>query len=109
MTKNRRKHLSRTALYNTYENLFVKADGWTSNSAVFEIADNGVDINKIVVGKPVGPAGYASNGYVDPKSLNDFGCKALQERGWVGGFMNWMYAKGSSDYVNFGKGVSAQC
>ena len=34
-----------------------------------EMVNNGVDMNKIVVGKPVGPAGYASNGYVDPKEL----------------------------------------
>merc|ERR1712110_627597 len=61
-----------TEYYNTYDNLFVAADGWTAESAVKEMADNGIPLNKIVVGKPVGPAGYASNGYVDPAKLNEW-------------------------------------
>ena len=37
------------------------------------------------------------------------GCQAKGERNWVGGFMTWMYAKGSSDYVNFGTNMAAAC
>lgn len=95
--------------YSTYENLFIKADGWTSQSAVKEMWDNGVPLNKIVVGKPVGPAGYASNGYVDPSLLNDWGCQFQCETGWNGGYMNWMYSKGSQDYVNFGTAIAQHC
>ena len=95
--------------YTTYENLFIKADGWTSESAVKEMWQNGVPLNKIVVGKPVGPAGYASNGYVDPVLLNEWGCQFQCETGWYGGYMNWMYSKGSQDYVNFGNAIATKC
>lgn len=95
--------------YDTYENLFIKGDGWTVESAVFEMEKNGVPLNRIVVGKPAGPAGYANNGFIDYKSLHDMGCRAKEERNWVGGFMTWMYAKGSSDYVNFGTNMAASC
>lgn len=96
-------------LYTTYENLFVAAGSWVTNTAVFEIADNGVDINKLVVGKPVGPSGYASNGYIDPKTLHDMGCQAMRQRGWNAGFMNWMYAKDSEDWITFGNEVAKGC
>merc|ERR1712071_49758 len=56
--------------YDTYENLCIAADGWTAESAVLEMVNNGIPMDRIVVGKPVGPAGYASNGYVDPNDLN---------------------------------------
>ena len=55
------------------------------------MAGNGIPMNKIVVGKPVGPAGYASNGYVDPALLHEWGCMSKRDFEWTAGFMNWMY------------------
>merc|ERR1712110_786817 len=71
-----------TGYYDTYENLFIKAGGWTEESAVLEMANNGIPLNKIVVGKPVGPAGYANNGYVAPETLHEWGCRMKNEHEW---------------------------
>lgn len=95
--------------YDTYENLFIAADGWTAESAVLEMVNNGIPMDRIVVGKPVGPAGYASNGYVDPNDLNAWGCQFQHEYHWSGGFMNWMYTKGATDYVAFGEAIAKPC
>lgn len=96
-------------VYSTYENTYVKGDGWTSNSAIFEMIDNGIPAEKLVHGRPVGPAGYANSGYVDPNTLHEWGCRAYRERGITAGFMTWMYGKGKSDYVTWGQAITAEC
>jgi len=96
--------------YVDYSGLFLKADGWTSETAVLEMIQNGVEASQIVVGKPIGPVGFASNGYVDPNDLNSWTCQFEANHGYkIGGFMNWMYPGPNDSVIEFGKKVSAAC
>jgi len=99
--------------YTTYENLMINEgeDSWLAGSAVKEMIDSGVPVGKIVIGKPIGPTGYANNGYVPPIQLKEFACRFKTEFGLeVNGFMTWMYP-GSNDPLlgEFGSGVSQSC
>ncbi|KAJ3378006.1 hypothetical protein HDU84_008029 [Entophlyctis sp. JEL0112] len=78
--------------YDSCETLFYTANGWASKSAVFEIADQGVPLNKIVIGKPVTSAGVDSGatGYMDAQEMAD--CFATAEQyGWNAGVMGWRF------------------
>lgn len=75
--------------YSSYETLFIQNPSFPQ-SAVFEIINNGVPMHKVLVGKPV-KRSHAGTGYVDPKTLHDWGEKAFEQLGWFGGFMGWMY------------------
>ena len=62
-----------------------------------EMIINGVPPEKIVVGKPIGSRGYASNGYVSPKTLGLYLEKFKSDQNInIGGVMTWMYP-GSND------------
>ena len=95
--------------YNSYHDLF-EADKYQVHEAVFEVNKNGVPLNKIVVGKPIGATGYANNGFVEPKDLNEWGCLALKENGWRGGFLGWRYDKTEGEvYEKWGEEITNQC
>ena len=54
---------------------------------MFQIAANGVDLDKLVIGKPA-TASDASNGFIDPETLA--GCVAqAKDQGWDAGVMVW--------------------
>ena len=73
--------------YTTCDNLLNTSGGTFPGSALFEIASNGVDENKLVIGKPA-TANDASNGFIDPATLA--GCVAqAAEQGWNAGVMTW--------------------
>lgn len=55
-------------MYTTCTGLLTKSGGTFPGSSVFEISANGVDLNKIVIGKPAINSD-ASNGYMSPSSL----------------------------------------
>jgi len=96
--------------YVTYSSLFMKAVGWTAKTAVSEMIDNGIPADKIVVGKPIGPAGFASDGFVEASNLNDWSCEFEGSEGFrIGGFMNWMYPGPNDNLIQFGKAVSMAC
>ncbi|KAJ3207849.1 hypothetical protein HDU82_003245 [Entophlyctis luteolus] len=83
---------SSCSLDDSCETLFYTANGWASKSAVFEIADQGVPLNKIVIGKPVTSAGVDSGatGYMDAQEMAD--CFATAEQyGWNAGVMGWRF------------------
>jgi hypothetical protein len=51
--------------YDSYDELFIKASGSQFNgTSVKEIADRGISLEKIVVGKPLVPGDAANTGYV---------------------------------------------
>ena len=66
-------------------------EGWAPGSAVQQLVDEGIQMEKIVVGKPISTL-TASVGYVDPGTLLQMGCRAKSELGFSAGFMTWMYA-----------------
>ena len=105
--------------YTTYESLMIDGDAeggdpsLTGQSAVAQMIANGVPTGKIVIGKPIGPSGYANNGYVTPKELHDWGCMAKYDsetfKNWNTGFMTWRYAMGNSDVGDFGLAIKEHC
>lgn len=52
-------------MYNNASNLFNVSGGWAPETSVNEMIANGVEANKIVIGKPA-TVGDASNSYMKP-------------------------------------------
>eukprot|EP01117_Protostelium_nocturnum_P002103 TRINITY_DN12745_c0_g1_i1.p1 TRINITY_DN12745_c0_g1~~TRINITY_DN12745_c0_g1_i1.p1 ORF type:complete len:370 (+),score=136.48 TRINITY_DN12745_c0_g1_i1:35-1144(+) len=76
--------------YDTCEKLLNKVGGFFAGTALFEIVANGVEPNKIVVGKPVTRAGATNTGFMEVDLLASC-LKQAVSRGWKGGFMGWEY------------------
>lgn len=92
--------------YNTYQELFVHSTGSFPGTAVKNIhEDAGVPLEKIVIGKPVGPGDATNTGLVDALSLGQWAAQGRQELGWEAGIMTWQYA--SDSYGNFVKSFRA--
>ena len=58
-----------TTEYTTCDTLLNTSGGDWPQSSVFEIAAAGVDLNKLVIGKPAQAAGDANSGYIAPATL----------------------------------------
>merc|ERR1711964_825411 len=82
--------------YTTYEEVFVSTAGWKSQTAVAEIAANGVPLQKLVLGKPLLPQ-HASNGWVEVSTLSTWLTRAFDELGWEAGVMIWQWDNTGSD------------
>ena len=86
-----------TSAYSTYQSLFLTSDGWATGTAVQQIANKGIPMEKIVVGKPVtqGDAAPANTGYVAPDALAGIFSEARQSgapwQATVGGVMSWQF------------------
>ncbi|KAF7358672.1 Glycoside hydrolase [Mycena sanguinolenta] len=83
--------------YTTCAGLLTASSAQWPESAVFQIAANGVPLNKIVIGKPA-TASDASNGYMDPGALSTCLAQA-KTQGWSAGAMTWQYPDGNSAWV----------
>ena len=68
-----------TTEYTTCDTLLNTSGGTWPNSSLFEIHASGVDLAKLVIGKPALSAGDANNGYIDPSTLA--GCLATAKNG----------------------------
>ncbi|KAG8215703.1 glycoside hydrolase family 18 protein [Butyriboletus roseoflavus] len=66
--------------------LYASSSSWPQTS-LFEIAANGVALDKLVIGKP-GIASDATNGYMDPSTLASCVSEAASA-GWNAGVMVW--------------------
>ena len=51
-------------MYDSYNELFTQATGHFGGTSVKEIAERGIPLKKIVVGKPVIQADAANSGYI---------------------------------------------
>lgn len=70
------------------QSLLTRSGGYWPGTSVFEMNSYaGVPLDKIVIGKPLDQA-KASNGYMDPASLNTC-VRQARSRGWNGGVMFW--------------------
>lgn len=78
--------------YIDYNGLFKSSAGCSgfASTSVNEIANAGVPLSKIVVGKPVTTAD-ASNGWDGGSSLASFFSQAKSELGWNAGVMGWVW------------------
>ncbi|KAJ6492280.1 glycoside hydrolase family 18 protein [Mycena sanguinolenta] len=83
--------------YTTCAGLLTASSATWPQSAVFQIAANGVPLNKIVIGKPA-TASDATNGYMDPGTLSTCLAQA-KAQGWSAGAMTWQYPDGNSAWV----------
>jgi len=80
-----------TTGYDTYETLFVKADGWAAGSSVGEIHAAGIPLEKILVGKPMVKADADNTGYVPVASLASFIEQGIAAGIASGGAMTWQW------------------
>jgi len=81
-----------TSQYLTYETLFQKSDGWATGTAVLEIAQSGVDLKKIVIGKPVTTADVTNTGYVQVDTLAQYLSQAVSQTPWMSGVTGWQFS-----------------
>ncbi|KAI0629140.1 glycoside hydrolase [Trametes polyzona] len=91
-------------LYADCEGLLNKAGSPFTGSALFEIAKNGVELNKLVIGKP-GVAADATNGFIDPKTLGTCVDQATK-KGWKGGIMAFEFPHANAAWIKAAKGRS---
>ncbi|KAI0741577.1 glycoside hydrolase family 18 protein [Daedaleopsis nitida] len=84
--------------YTTCDTLMNTSGGDWPNSAVFEIGASGVDVNKLVIGKPAQAAGDANNGYVAPETLATCVSEA-KAKGWNAGVMVWEYPDAVASWI----------
>ncbi|KIY63585.1 glycoside hydrolase family 18 protein [Cylindrobasidium torrendii FP15055 ss-10] len=93
-----------TAEYTTCDGLLNKSSDTWPETSVFEIAGNGVDVSKLVIGKP-GTTGDANNGFMTASDL----AVCLQEakgKGWNGGAMAWQYPNADSSWIKTVRSLS---
>ncbi|KAG2144447.1 glycoside hydrolase family 18 protein [Suillus bovinus] len=86
-----------TTEYTTCDGLLYNSSTTWPESALFQIADSGVPLDKLVIGKPATSA-QASNGYMDPSLLASCVSSAYAA-GWDAGVMVWEYPYASSSWI----------
>ncbi|KAM5534675.1 hypothetical protein V8D89_011687 [Ganoderma adspersum] len=87
-----------TTEYTTCDTLLNTSGGTWPNSSLFEIHASGVELDKLVIGKPALSAGDANNGYIDPSTLA--GCLATAKNGgWNAGVMVWQFPDAAASWI----------
>ncbi|KAG1897875.1 glycoside hydrolase family 18 protein [Suillus fuscotomentosus] len=86
-----------TTEYTTCDGLLYNSSTTWPESALFQIADSGVPLDKLVIGKPA-TAAQATNGYIDPSLLASCVSSAYAS-GWNGGVMVWEYPYAESSWI----------
>ncbi|KAJ3073797.1 hypothetical protein HDU98_000648 [Podochytrium sp. JEL0797] len=81
--------------YDTCTTLLTKSSGWALQTSVFEIAAQGVALDKIVIGKPLTPTNLApsATGYMHAADLQNCLVQA-NGMGWGAGAMGWKLGDG---------------
>ena len=99
--------------FNTGAVLFVDCDGLLNKadqafpgSSLFEIAQNGFELNKLVIGKP-GSTADAGNGFMGPKTLGTCVDQAAAA-GWKAGIMAFQFPHADAAWIKAAKGTSFQ-
>ncbi|KAH8114763.1 chitinase [Phellopilus nigrolimitatus] len=87
--------------YTTCDSLLNKAIE-NPNTSLFEIAASGVDVNKLVIGKPA-ITSDASNGFIDTNTLATCIAQAKQKN-WNAGAMVWEYPDANSAWIKTVRG-----
>ncbi|CAD7703311.1 unnamed protein product, partial [Ostreobium quekettii] len=78
--------------YDTYDTLFEHANGWSAGTSVMEMANKGIPMSKIVIGKPVTKAGVVNTGFVEMNQLASFFREAASKGTLPRGFMGWQWS-----------------
>jgi len=78
--------------YDTYDKLFICSGTPFQGTSVSELAKRGVNINKIVVGKPCLQKDAVNTGWMDLNTLKNSINRAHKEGGWSAGVMFWQFS-----------------
>lgn len=92
--------------YDTYEKLFVSSGGPFAGTAIQEIADKGVDMKRLVVGKPVLTKDAANTGWMSANDLKSAVARARTELNWNAGIMTWQYESDANRGFSFVNAVA---
>jgi len=90
--------------YTTCANLLTTSSNTWPQTAVFQIASNGVPLNKIVIGKPA-TSSDASNGFMSTSTLASC-LQQAKNQGWTGGAMVWQYPDAKSAWITSVRALS---
>ncbi|KAF8552690.1 glycoside hydrolase family 18 protein [Imleria badia] len=91
-----------TSEYTTCSGLLTASTSAWPQSALFQIAANGISMDKLLIGKPA-TSSDANNGYIDPSTLASCVSQAAS-KGWNAGVMAWQYPDASSSWITTVRG-----
>lgn len=74
--------------YDTCDGLFNRSNGWALGTSVNEIIANGVESDKIVIGKPVTEADAYNTGWMKAGDL----ANCIKDANFTTGVMTWQYS-----------------
>ena len=77
--------------YDTFDSLFIQSSGWATDTAVQQLVQAGVALDKILVGKPVEKRDATNTGYVPAQVLAEWIREAAQHQLLPGGVMGWQF------------------
>ncbi|KAH9479369.1 hypothetical protein JR316_0007959 [Psilocybe cubensis] len=97
-------HAQGASEYTTCANLLTTSSNTWPKTAVFQIAANGVPLEKIVIGKPA-TSSDASNGFMSTSTLASC-LQQAKNNGWTGGAMVWQYPKATSSWITAVRSLS---
>ncbi|KIJ62462.1 carbohydrate-binding module family 5 protein [Hydnomerulius pinastri MD-312] len=86
-----------TTEYTTCEGLLYNSSSAWPESALFQIADNGISMDKLVIGKPA-TTSDANNGYMNTTYLASCVAEAYAA-GWDAGVMVWEYPDAAASWI----------
>ncbi|KAJ3557725.1 hypothetical protein NM688_g1316 [Phlebia brevispora] len=86
-----------TTEYTDCNGLLTDSSSQNPGSALFQIAANGVSLDKLVIGKPAN-SGDANNGYIDPATLATC-VEDAKNQGWDAGVMVWEFPDAAASWI----------
>ncbi|NES64528.1 MAG: hypothetical protein F6K24_04295 [Okeania sp. SIO2D1] len=89
--------------YDTYEQLFLDSGTDAPETAVQQIHENGVPLEKIVIGKPISEGDVYNTGYIDAEDIAELISEGISDGLEPGGVMGWQW---KSDYERQDDGES---
>ncbi|KAF4610765.1 hypothetical protein D9613_006970 [Agrocybe pediades] len=90
--------------YTTCANLLTTSSSTWPQTALFQIASNGVPLSKIVIGKPA-TSGDANNGFMSTSTLATC-LQQAKNQGWNGGAMVWEYPRANAAWISAVRSLS---
>ncbi|EEB90369.1 hypothetical protein MPER_11432, partial [Moniliophthora perniciosa FA553] len=86
-----------TMEYTTCNGLLIESFSTWPHSSLFEIADSGVPLDKLVIGKPA-TQGDAANGFMSTSLLATC-LESAKAKGWSGGAMVWEFPNAAASWI----------
>ncbi|KIK61785.1 glycoside hydrolase family 18 protein [Collybiopsis luxurians FD-317 M1] len=84
--------------YATCAGLLTASSSTWPQSALFQIAANGVSLNKLVIGKPATAADETSGGFIAPGTLATC-VEQAKNQGWSAGVMTWEWPDAGAAWI----------